>query len=111
MSAISPEISQVLAQMRVMQVQAQAEIVKPQAAVEPTQGVSFGDVLSKSINAVNDVQQQSSDLKTRFEMGDPGVSITDVMITSQKSKLAFSAMVEVRNKFLEAYKEVMNMPV
>jgi flagellar hook-basal body complex protein FliE len=33
------------------------------------------------------------------------------MITSQKSKLAFSAMAEVRNKFLEAYKEVMNMPV
>jgi flagellar hook-basal body complex protein FliE len=44
-------------------------------------------------------------------MGDPNVSLSEVMIASQKSSLAFSAMVEVRNKFLEAYKEVMSMPV
>ena len=109
MSAVSPEISQVLAQMRVMQAQAQSEAIRPQAEVQST--VSFSDVLSKSISSVNEAQQTSAALKTSFEMGDPNVSLSEVMIASQKSKLAFSAMVEVRNKFLEAYKEVMSMPV
>ena len=44
-------------------------------------------------------------------MGDPNVGITEVMIASQKSSVAFGAMVEVRNKLLEAYKEVMRMQV
>lgn len=107
MSSVSPEISQVLAQMRVMT--AQAQQVKPPQ--EAQAAVSFGDVLSKSIDSVNDLQQQSGALKTAFETGDPNVGITEVMIASQKSKLAFTAMVEVRNKMVEAYKEIMNMPV
>jgi len=109
MSAISPEISQVLAQMRVMSAQVQPEAIRPQAEVQST--VSFGDILSNSISAVNEAQQTSSTLKTAFEMGDPNVSITEVMIASEKSGLAFSAMVEVRNKMIEAYKEIMSMPV
>ncbi len=109
MSTISPEISQVLAQMRVMSAQAQGMAVKPQAEVQSA--VSFADVMSKSIDSVNDLQQTSSQLKTSFTRGDPDVSITEVMIASQKSGLAFSAMVEVRNKLVDAYKEVMNMPV
>jgi len=44
-------------------------------------------------------------------MGDRSVSISDAMIASQKSSIAFSATVEVRNKFVEAYKEIMSMPV
>ena len=109
MSAVSPEISQVLAQKRVMQAQAQSEAVRPQQEVQST--VSFSDIFSQSLDSVNQAQQTSTSLKTSFEMGDPNVSLSDVMIASQKSKLAFSAMVEVRNKFLEAYKEVMSMPV
>lgn len=109
MSSISPEISQVLAQMRVMSAQAQASEIQPQA--ETQSAVSFGDILSKSINSVNETQQTSAALKTGFEMGDPSISISEVMIASEKSGLAFTAMVEVRNKMLEAYKEIMNMPV
>jgi len=109
MSAVSPEISQVLAQMRVMQAQAQPEALRSQTEVQST--VSFSDIFSQSLNSVNQAQQTSGELKTAFEMGDPNVSLSDVMIASQKSKLAFSAMVEVRNKFLEAYKSVMSMPV
>ena len=109
MSSISPEISQVLAQMRMMQAQAQSEALRPQA--ETQSAVSFGDILSKSINAVNDTQQTASTLKTAYEMGDPNVSISEVMIASEKSSLAFTAMVQVRNKMIEAYKDIMSMPV
>ena len=44
-------------------------------------------------------------------MGDQNVSLSDVMIASNKSGLAFDATVQVRNKMVEAYKEVMSMPV
>jgi len=109
MSTISPEISQVLAQMRVMSAQASGMAVQPQQEVQST--VNFSDMLSKSIDSVNDLQQTSAQLKTSFTQGDPDVSITEVMVASQKSSLAFTAMVEVRNKLVDAYKEVMSMPV
>ena len=109
MSSVSPEISQVLAQMRIMQAQAQSEAMRPQSEVQSS--VSFGDILSKSINSVNETQQTASALKTAYEMGDPNVSISEVMIASEKSSLAFTAMVQVRNKMIEAYKDIMNMPV
>ena len=109
MSSVSPEISQVLTQMRLMQAQAQSESMRPQA--EEQTSVSFGDLLTKSIDAVNETRQTSSALKTAYEMGDPNVSISEVMIASEKSGLAFDAMVQVRNKMIEAYKDIMSMPV
>jgi flagellar hook-basal body complex protein FliE len=87
---------------------AQAQGVQPQ---HETQSVNFSEMLSKSINKVNDLQQTSGQLKTSFEMGDPKVSLAEVMIASEKSGLAFTAMTQVRNKLVEAYKEVMSMPV
>lgn len=102
----SPEINQVLAQMRVMQAQAAARPA-PEQAVQ----ADFGDLLKQSINAVNSTQQSASTLRSGFERGEAGIDLVDVMITAQKSSLAFQAMVEVRNKVVEAYKDVMNMPV
>lgn len=102
----SPEINQVLAQMRVMQAQAAARPAPEQAAQ-----ADFGDLLKQSINTVNSTQQNASALRSGFERGEAGVDLVDVMITAQKSSLAFQAMVEVRNKVVEAYKDVMNMPV
>jgi flagellar hook-basal body complex protein FliE len=102
----SPEINQVLAQMRVLQAQAATRPLPEQAAQ-----AEFGDLLKQSINAVNSTQQNASALRSGFERGEAGVELVDVMITAQKSSLAFQAMVEVRNKLVEAYKDVMNMPV
>ena len=105
----TPEISQVLAQMRAMAAQAQTGAAP---AVEETAGApAFGDLLKTSINAVNDVQQNAGQLKTAFELGDPNVDLAQVMIASQKATVSFQAMVQVRNKLVEAYKDVMNMPV
>jgi flagellar hook-basal body complex protein FliE len=60
---------------------------------------------------VNQVQGQASDLATRFERGDPGVELSQVMIESQKASVAFRATVEVRNRLVSAYQEIMNMPI
>ena len=47
----------------------------------------------------------------RFDPGDQDVSLSDVMIARNKSSVAFEATIQVRNKLVEAYKEVMTMPV
>jgi flagellar hook-basal body complex protein FliE len=77
----------------------------------PNKVPSFGDLMTKAINNVNDVQQKSSSMAEAYEKGVAGVDITDVMIASQKASVSFQAMVQVRNKLVEAYKDVMSMPI
>ena len=102
-------VDQVLMQMRVLA--AQAKGVQDAANIESKNGADFSDMLVKSINAVNDSQKASGDLKKRFELGDESVSMVDVAVASEKAKIAFTAMNEVRNKLVKAYQDVMNMPV
>lgn len=71
----------------------------------------FSAMLKQAIDNVNGLQQNTSSLRNSFEMGDQNVSLADVMIASNKSGLAFDATVQIRNKMVEAYKEVMSMPV
>lgn len=102
----TPEINQVLAQMRVVTAQASGG-----TAVTESPQNDFGDLLKRSIDAVNDTQQTATSMRTAFEQGEPGMDLADVMIAVQKSNVSFQAMVEVRNKLVDAYKDVMNMPV
>lgn len=88
----------------------EAANIKP-AATGQSVGVEFGDMLKDAIGTVNQLQQSSSDLQTRFDRGDDGVSLSDVMIARNKASVAFEATIQVRNKLVDAYKEMMNMPV
>jgi flagellar hook-basal body complex protein FliE len=100
-------INQVLAQMRAMQA-----LANPQATPEAVQGQgNFSNLMQDSIKEVNAAMQESRAMTTRFEMGDPSVSLAEVMVNSQKAGLQFQAVAEIRNRVLSAYKEVMNMPV
>jgi len=74
-------------------------------------GGNFADMLGDAINTVNSMQLDSKGKQMAFEMGDKSLSLADVMVTKEKSGLAFEATVQVRNKVLEAYKQIMNMPV
>lgn len=99
------DIDQVLQQMRAVKVQtSMRESVEAPRAAE----VGFGDMLKQSINQVNDLQHQSQKLANDFERGDD-VSLAELMIAKNKSSLAFSLTMEVRNKMVDAYKEIMNM--
>lgn len=71
----------------------------------------FGDLLSDAINKVNELQKDTGAKRRAFELGDDSVTLADTMIASAKSGIAFDAAVQVRNKFVEAYKEIMSMPV
>ena len=100
-------INQVLAQMRAMQA-----LANPQVTPEAVQGQgNFSNLMQDSIREVNAAMQESRAMTTRFEMGDPSVSLAEVMVNSQKAGLQFQAVAEIRKRVLSAYKEVMNMPV
>lgn len=99
------DINQVLAQMRLMGDQARSTRVQPESPAD------FQALLKDSINKVNDTQQQASKLAQAFETGETDASLAEVMISLQKASVSFQAMVQVRNKLVEAYKDVMNMPM
>ncbi len=71
----------------------------------------FGNLLTDALKTVNELQQDTGAKKMAFEMGDRNVTLAEVMVASSKSGIALDATVQVRNKFVEAYKEIMSMPV
>ncbi|MGF1714631.1 flagellar hook-basal body complex protein FliE [Photobacterium chitinilyticum] len=98
-----------------LQAEMQAMKLEAQSTTRPatSQQVSadFGAVLNDAVKSVNNLQSESSELATRFDQGDRSVSLSDVMIARNKSSVAFEATVQVRNKLVDAYKQLMNMPV
>jgi len=100
------QIQQVLASMRALQSRLP---VTPETAA--TQGVNFANVLKESLGEVNQAQQSATALATRFQQGDPGVGLPEVMISMQKASLHFEAATQVRNRLVAAYQEIMNMQV
>jgi len=98
-------VEQVLNQMRIL---SRNNILPETSQVERP---DFSQLLSDSINKVNELQKESQEMKTAFEMGDPNIDLPEVMIAVQKASLSFEAVTEIRNKLLSAYQEVMNMQV
>lgn len=68
-------------------------------------------MLKNTIEQVNQTQQQAEDMAAKFAAGDSNANLHDVMISLQKANLSFQEMVQVRNKLVTAYHDVMNMSV
>jgi len=73
-------------------------------------GGGFGDALKDALKAVNSTQQEAGNASAAFERGD-NVDIAQVMLARQKASISFEATLQVRNKLLSAYKDIMSMPV
>jgi flagellar hook-basal body complex protein FliE len=71
----------------------------------------FAKLLKQGLDSVNQVQNKASTAAAQFERGVPGVELPQVMLEMQKANVSFRALTEVRNKFVEAYREIMNMPL
>lgn len=71
----------------------------------------FSATLSKAIDNVSRVQNHAGEMQRAFEMGDPRADLARVMVSMQQSQVAFRATVEVRNRLVQAYQDVMNMPI
>lgn len=72
---------------------------------------SFAGELQASIQRINRLQQASAAKSAAFQAGDPGVELNDVMVDMQKSSVAFQMGLQVRNRLVTAYRDVMNMQV
>ncbi len=82
--------------------------------IEESTPENFSNVMEAAKTAIAHVanlQSQSDGIKNAYVAGDPNVSMSQVVIAAQKSKLAFEGLITVRNKILTAYKDIMNMPV
>ncbi len=72
---------------------------------------NFGNVIDKALNSISAAQGEASTLSREFQMENPNVSLEETMISLQKASLGFQSAVQVRNKLVTAYNDIMNMPV
>jgi len=103
-------IDQMLADLRVAAAQATGGKTETVAADE-TATVDFAQVLKNALDQVSQAQQQAQQMAREFSSGSPQVSLQDVMVNLQKASLSFQQMVQVRNRLVSAYQDIMNMPV
>ncbi len=73
--------------------------------------VNFSDALKSSLESVSSSQIKADEMGKAFAMGDDKVNLSDVMISMQKASINFQATVQVRNKLVSAYHDIMNMQV
>ena len=71
---------------------------------------SFDSAIAAVLRGVNDAQARAGAASAAYERGD-SVDIAAVMLARQKASIGFEATLQVRNKLLSAYKEIMSMPV
>jgi flagellar hook-basal body complex protein FliE len=105
------EFNRLMLEMRSMQADAMARSRAVVASAPEPGAASFADLLGQAVGKVNETQQSASQLATAFEMGTRGVDLSDVMIASQKASVSFQAATQVRNKLVQAYQDIMQMPV
>ena len=102
-------IESVLAQMREVAHAATKAGILP-AESTPASG-GFAAELKRSLDNVSAMQQASTQQAKAFMLGDPDVSLNNVMIDMQKAGIAFQATIQVRNRLVAAYQEIASMPV
>ncbi|MEE3239732.1 MAG: flagellar hook-basal body complex protein FliE [Pseudomonadota bacterium] len=113
------DIDQVLSEMRALKSRAQgfepatssADKINPTHDASALESTSFQQLLSSAVDQVNSVQKQSSNLAEAFQLGDPNVTLSQVVVASEKASIAFEAMSEVRNRLVKAYEDIMKMPI
>jgi flagellar hook-basal body complex protein FliE len=89
-------------------------LAKPGAATAAKAAASapdFSSALKASIDRVDSAQKASTELAQRFQLGDPKVSLEETMVSMAKANISFQQMIQVRNKVIAAYHDIMNMPI
>jgi len=102
-------IDQMLSVLQATAAQASGRTSETQSAAAG--GTDFAAVLQNSIAQVNQTQQQAEGMAANFAAGDSSANLHEVMISLQKANVSFQEMVQVRNKLVTAYNDVMNMTV
>lgn len=74
-------------------------------------GTGFQQQLTQALRSVSDSQNQATEMQRQVQLGNPTVSLEETMVAMQKAQIGFQATLQVRNKLVQAYSEIMNMQV
>lgn len=99
------DVNTLMTEMRRLAEQARSTTAQADAAG------GFSELLRESAQGVNQAQVSAAEMAAAFERGDAEIGLPEVMIALQKASLSFQAMTEVRNRLVNAYQEIMNMPI
>lgn len=103
-------IDQLLGQMRATAALAAGKPAEAGPA-DASGGVDFAHALKSAIDSVNTQQQSANGMAEKFAAGDSNTNLHEVMIELQKASVSFQEMIQVRNKLVSAYQDMMNMQV
>ncbi|AST69840.1 MULTISPECIES: flagellar hook-basal body complex protein FliE [Kosakonia] len=92
----------------VSQLQATAGVARAQS-VESEPSISFAGQLHAALDRISDTQNAARVQAEKFTLGEPGVALNDVMTDLQKSSISLQMGIQVRNKLVSAYQDIMNM--
>jgi flagellar hook-basal body complex protein FliE len=84
---------------------------QPLPASQGVEAASFSQALTQALASVSQSQAQSAQMQRDLQMGHPTASIEETMVAMQKAQIGFQATLQVRNKLVQAYSDVMNMQV
>jgi flagellar hook-basal body complex protein FliE len=76
-----------------------------------TSGASFGDAMTQALKGVSAQQNEASRLQREVQLDNPTVSLEETMVSMQKAQIGFQATLQVRNKLVQAYSDIMQMQV
>jgi flagellar hook-basal body complex protein FliE len=111
MSMNVSNVDNLLSQMQAAVSAAQGNALSAPKAAGAAGAVDFANVLKSSLDGVNQMQRESASMQKAFVLGDDKVSLSDTMIAMQKANISFQTAVQVSNKFVAAYNDIMNMQV
>lgn len=100
-------MQQLVTQMRALAAQASAppQLDTPAAPA----GADFASSLKSALGAVDQQVQSAETMQAQFSSGRSDLSLSDVMLATQKANLSFQAALQVRNKLVTAYQDIMNI--
>nr|WP_034381302.1 flagellar hook-basal body complex protein FliE [Herbaspirillum sp. CF444] len=107
-------IDAMVAQLKAAAARAQGNVAPIESITgseKPATRVDFASVLKNSLDEVNASQEKAGKMSQSFSMGDDNINLSDVMIAMQKASISFQTSVQVRNKLVSAYRDIMTMQV
>ena len=83
----------------------------PLPKAKAVEAPGFQQALSQALGSVSQAQAEATRLQREVQLDNPTVSLEETMVAMQKSQIGFQATLQVRNRLVQAYSDIMNMQV
>ena len=84
---------------------------QPLAGNKPVEAGGFQQALTQALGAVSQSQNTATQMQREVQLDNPTVGLEETMVAMQKAQLGFQATLQVRNRLVQAYSDIMNMQV